>query len=59
MNTNILDGWKKPIALVGGGATLGLDTLPDRLVWPFVVVLAAYLLGQSAVDAAKAWKASK
>ena len=56
MNNNILDGWKKLLALVGGGATLGLEALPERLVWPFVVVLAAYLVGQSLVDAAKAWK---
>lgn len=52
---NILDGWKKILVTAGSATTLGLDALPERLVWPFVVLASAYLIGQSIADAAKAW----
>jgi hypothetical protein len=57
VNDNILTGWRKLLATVGGGTALGLDAVPDHLVWPFVAVLGCYLIGQSLVDAAKAWRA--
>lgn len=57
MEKSILDGWKKILVTAGGMTTLGLDALPDRLVWPFVALTAAYLIGQSLADAARAWRA--
>lgn len=55
--TTSLDGWKKLLVTASSTTALGLDALPDRLVWPFVTLAAAYLIGQSIADAAKAWGA--
>lgn len=56
---NILDGWKKMTVTAGGVAALGLDAIPDKLVWPYVVLLSVSLVAFAAQDVAKAWKGGK
>lgn len=51
---NPLDGHKKLLALAGGSA--GLAGVPDKLLPYYTAIFVAYLLGQAAVDAAKAWR---
>lgn len=54
MSETPIDGLKKLSALFAGGASLA--ALPPALYWPVVVMVSAYLVGQSAVDVVKAWR---
>lgn len=56
----MFDGYKKmgaaAVAAVGLPAAQMLEALPAETVWPVVVIICAYILGQAINDAAKAWK---
>lgn len=58
--STMFDGYKKmgaaAVAAVGLPAAQMLEALPADAVWPVVVIICAYILGQAVVDFGKTTK---